>query len=171
MLIKNLNAVFRKRHRLIFGIFTVIVIISFVFMGYGRMGNDGGSGAAGEVGVAFGRSVSRADLYEISRRLAVLCEAFQGGSRELPAEQLLGVYCMLAKARQLGLSASDKEVAAMLRKLPFLQKDGKFDLTCKLPENYTLQVINVRGTTINATMGRIKTKYHLPRTNSLLCVK
>ena len=128
MLIKNLNAVFRKRHRLIFGIFTVIVIISFVFMGYGGRGGDGGSGASGEVGVAFGKSVSRADLYEISRRLAVLGEAFQGGSRELPAEQLFGVYCMLAKAQQLGLSASDKEVAAMLRRLPFLQKDGKFDL-------------------------------------------
>ena len=128
MLIKNLNAMFRKRHRLIFGVFTVIVIVAFVFMDFGRMGRSGGSGSSDEVGQAFGQSVSRADLYEISRRLAVLGEAFRGGSRELPAEQLFGVYCMLAKARQLGLSASDKEVAAMLRNIPFLQKDGKFDL-------------------------------------------
>ena len=114
MLIKNLNAMFRKRHRLIFGVFTVIVIVSFVFMGYGRMGEGGGYGASGEVGYAYGKSVTRADLYEISRRLAVLGEAFQGGSRELPAEQLFGVYCMLAKAQQFGLAASDKEVADML---------------------------------------------------------
>ena len=32
MLIKSLNAMFRKRHRLIFGIGTVIVIVAFVFM-------------------------------------------------------------------------------------------------------------------------------------------
>ena len=128
MLIKNLNAMFRKRHRLIFGVFTVVVIVAFVFMDFGRMGQGGGSGSSAEVGYAFGRSVSRADLYEISRRIAILGEAFRGGSRELPAEQLFGVYCMLAKAQQLGLSASDKEVAGMLRAIPFLQKDGKFDI-------------------------------------------
>ena len=128
MLIKSLNAMFRKRHRLIFGVFTVVVIVAFVFMDFGRMSRGGGYSSSDEVGYAFGKNVSRADLYEINRRLAVLGEAFQGGSRELPAEQLFGVYCMLAKAQQLGLSASDKEVAAMLRALPALQKNGKFDL-------------------------------------------
>jgi len=37
-------------------------------------------------------------------------------------------------------------------KLGSLSVNGKFDLTCKLPENYSLQVVNVRGSSITAAV-------------------
>ena len=38
------------------------------------------------------------------------------------------------------------------QKLGTLNVNGVFDLTCKLPENYTLQVVNMRGTSLVASV-------------------
>lgn len=38
------------------------------------------------------------------------------------------------------------------QKLGSLSVNGKFDLTCKLPESYSLQVVNLRGTAITAAI-------------------
>ena len=38
------------------------------------------------------------------------------------------------------------------QKLGTLNVNGVFDLTCKLPENYTLQVVNMRGTSLVASI-------------------
>jgi len=129
MFINKLNSVFRRHNRLLFGVFTVVVIISFVgFLVPGRFGIEGSGPEAETVGYAFGDEVTRGDLFAVSRRIAVLSEAFQGGSRQVSPEQAFGFYCTLTKARKLGLDASDKEVAAFLRSLPVFQTNGKFDV-------------------------------------------
>ena len=129
MLIKKLNSVFHRHSRWLFGLFTLVIIISFIgfmvpgsFFGFGP---DNGSGA--RVGTAFGKKVTYDDLREIHRNLEV-CNQLGFPVGESRIEQQFYFYCMLEKARATGITASDKEVASALKMHPMLQSNGKFDL-------------------------------------------
>ena len=65
MVIRSINNFFGKNSRWIFGIFTVVIIVSF--MGFLTPGTFGGCGMGqgNEVGSAFGKKVTYADLNEM----------------------------------------------------------------------------------------------------------
>ena len=129
MIIKKLNNVFHRHSRWLFGLFTIIIIVSFIgFMVPGSffgMGPDTGSGA--RVGTAFGKKVTYEDLRNVHRNLEV-CNQIGFPVGESRIEQQFFFYCMLEKARSMGIAASDKEVAATLKMHPMLQSNGKFDM-------------------------------------------
>lgn len=129
MIIKKLNNVFHRHSRWLFGLFTIIIIVSFIgFMVPGSffgMGPDTGSGA--RVGTAFGKKVTYEDLRNVHRNLEV-CNQIGFPVGEARIEQQFYFYCMLEKARSMGVAASDKEVAATLKMHPMLQSNGKFDM-------------------------------------------
>lgn len=47
---------------------------------------------------------------------------------------------------------TEKETAGGVQKLGSLNVNGEFDLTCKIPDGYSLQVVNVRGDKIIASV-------------------
>ena len=73
MIIKKLNSVFHRHSRWLFGLITIVIIISFIgfmvpgsFFGFGP---DTGSGA--RVGTAFGKKVTYEDLRSVHRNFEV----------------------------------------------------------------------------------------------------
>lgn len=129
MIIKKLNSVFHRHSRWLFGLITIVIIISFIgfmvpgsFFGFGP---ETGSGA--KVGTAFGKAVTYDDLRPLHRSLEI-CNQLGFPVGEPRIEQQFFFYCILEKAKSLGIAASDKEVAAALKQHPMLQTDGKFDI-------------------------------------------
>ena len=130
MIIKKLNSVFHRHSRWLVGVITIGIIISFIgfmvpgsFFGFGP---ETGSGA--KVGTAFGKNVTYEDLKEVHRNLEI-CGQLGFPVGESRIEQQFFIYCLLEKAAQMGISASDKEVADVLKQHPLLQTEGKFDMT------------------------------------------
>ena len=129
MIIKKLNSVFHRHSRWLFGLITIVIIISFIgfmvpgsFFGFGP---ETGSGA--KVGTAFGKTVTYDDLRPLHRNLEI-CNQLGFPVGEPRIEQQFFFYCILAKAKSMGIAASDKEVADALKQHPMLQTDGKFDM-------------------------------------------
>ncbi len=130
MIIKKLNTMFHKHSRVLWGSITVVIAVSFLgFLTPGTFfGVDlFGSPLKAQVGVAFGEPVTAKELRDQSQRLQVFNETFYGASmRELDIRQAFAPYCMVLAAKRMGLVASDKDVAELLRQAPALQKDGRF---------------------------------------------
>ena len=129
MIIKKLNTMFHKHSRVLFAVFTVIIIIAFMdFLTPQRGGCDSFGGGNSHVGVAFGKKVSIADLQEFGRVFSIYFEVFEGRPVDWDYEQLFHGYCMSVKAEKLGVSVSDGEVTDFIRSLPVFLSDGKFDV-------------------------------------------
>ncbi|MBR2372962.1 MAG: SurA N-terminal domain-containing protein [Lentisphaeria bacterium] len=129
MIIKKLNSVFHRHSRWLFGLITIVIIISFIgfmvpgsFFGFGPE-----NGSSMRVGTAFGKKVTYEDLRDIHRNLEV-CNQLGFPVGETRIEQQFFFYCMLLKAESVGISASDKEIASTLKNHPMLQSNGKFDM-------------------------------------------
>lgn len=129
MIIKKLNNVFHRHSRWLFGLFTIVIIISFIgfmvpgsFFGFGP---ETGSGV--KVGTAFGKKVTYEDLRNVNRNLEI-CNQIGFPVGEVRIEQQFFFFCMLEKAKEMGIAASDKEIAASLKQHPLLQNNGKFDM-------------------------------------------
>ena len=131
MVIKKLNTFFHRNSRWLFGIFTIIIIVSFLgfltpgTFGFGDMSNPGSI----SMGTAYGESVSYNELREIGRNVSVFSEVFNGVplSRDLPNENIFIFACINRKAAKMGLTVSDKEIASLIRRAPAFQKNGSFD--------------------------------------------
>ncbi|MCI5778673.1 MAG: SurA N-terminal domain-containing protein [Lentisphaeria bacterium] len=127
MVIKKLNSLFHKHSRVLFGAFTLLIIVAFTdFLTPGRSGGCGG-GENTVVGTAFGDKVTYGDLAGFGRSVSV---AFLLSGREisLPGNaELFQYYCLIKRAGQLGLDATDAEIAAVIAANPAFRKDGKFD--------------------------------------------
>ena len=131
MIIKKLNTMFHKHSRWLFGAFTIVIIVSFMgFLTPGQFGLDMFSDPANtRVGTAFGEPVTYGELITEAERLQLFNQVFYGVStRGLNPEEAFGPYCLVLAAKRMGLAASDKEVAALLRQAPALQVDGKFSM-------------------------------------------
>lgn len=132
MFIMKLNSKFRKHGRVLFGVFTVVIIISFLgFLTPGQFGCDfiPGGGDSTRVGTAFGEAVTMGELNTLRRKLSIISE--MSGQRDpgMSNEQLFYIYCPLKHAEKMGIIVSDKEVADLVAKTPvFNGKNGKFDL-------------------------------------------
>jgi hypothetical protein len=129
MIIKKLNTMFHKHSRILFGAFTIIIIIAFMdFLTPQRGGCDSfGGGSKSNVGMAFGKKVSVADLQDFSRAVSIYFDVFEGRQIDLDYEQLFYWYCMSVKAEKSGVVVSDGEVADFIRSLPVFFTGGKFD--------------------------------------------
>ena len=134
MIIQKMNNVLVKHGKVTFGIFTAVIIVSFVW--YFAPGRDGsmlfersvGSGTA--YGSVLGHNVTYGDLSNASQVVRMFRAAGYGLSPQRvqsPDEDELFQYAVLLKtADVLNIQASDKEVAEVIHALPPFQADGKF---------------------------------------------
>lgn len=122
MIIKKLNTVFHKHSRVLFGVLTLIIIVSFIgFLTPGQFG-CGDSAGNQTVGEVYGKKVSVDDLNEFIRKLSVLQPRL-----DIETDQILFLYAVNSRADQLGVCVSDAEVYDFIAGLPQCMKDGKYD--------------------------------------------
>ena len=131
MVIKKLNSFFHRNSRWLFGAFTIVIIVSFLgFLTPGTFGfGDMSTPDKISMGTAYGEKVTYGELRDVSRNLSLYSEVFNGAaiSRDLPPEAMFTYACIIRKAGAMGLAASDKEVAEMIRTAPAFVRNGSFD--------------------------------------------
>jgi len=119
MVIRKLNSVFARHGRVIFGVITVIIIISFMgFMNPGGLSeifsNWGKKNVSGEI---FGETVSRNDLMEKADRDLIISDLLYNiGLNSYPAASRVQAsafsnLCLLAAGKRRGITVSNKEIA------------------------------------------------------------
>ncbi len=123
MVIRKINSVFARHGRVIFGVITVIIIVSFMgFMqpGSGFSGFFSKWGKKSAYGEIFGETVSRNDIIEKANRDLILNDLIYNiglnsypGTNKAEANAFNNL-CLLAAARRRGIAASDKEIAAFI---------------------------------------------------------
>ena len=134
MIIQKINNVLVKHGKVTFGIFTAVIIVSFVwFFTPGRDGSmlfDRSAGMNTAYGSVLGHNVTYGDLSDASQIVRMFRAAGYGLSPnrvQSPDEDELFQYAFLLKAADvLNVQASDKEVAEVIQSLPAFQADGKF---------------------------------------------
>ena len=118
MVIRKMNTVFARHGRLIFGVITVIIVVSFMGIlrpgGLGEMfSNWGSKNAYGEI---FGETVSRNDIIEKADRDLIIGDLmFNAGLNNSQAAykvqaNAFSKLCLLAAAKRRGITASNKEI-------------------------------------------------------------
>ena len=128
MIIKKLNTVFHKHSRVLFGAFTLIIIVSFLgFLTPGQFGCGDMQIGAPAVGEAYGKKVTIDDLRETQRQLSIFSEAFMGQRVDVELEQVFFFYCARVKAERLGIRVGSKEIGEAISEMPMLMTNGKFD--------------------------------------------
>ena len=130
MIIKKLNGMFHKHGRWLFGIITVVIIVSFVgFLAPGQFGFEGFSGPGdAKVGTAFGKDVTWNDVQKHGRMVTLFQYMFYGQSMNVQPQQLFFSYCTTQAIARKGIVVSDKEVVKFIQEYPQFQTDGKFDI-------------------------------------------
>ncbi len=130
MVIRSINSVFMRHSRWLFGIFTVVIIISFLgFLTPGQFGVGGCSDPGTiRVGMAFGEPVSYNDLRSAMQSMTLYYRlAYGANPGQLDQMQAFNVVCLQRAAERRGLVASDTEIAELIRQLPIFQEGGQFD--------------------------------------------
>ena len=144
MVIRKMNSVFARHGRLLFGIITVIIIISFMgIMSPGGIGDIfsrwGSKSAYGEI---FGETVSRNDIVEKADRDLIINDViYNVGLNSYPSANraeasAFSNLCLLAAAKRRGITVSNKEIYDFIaERSKFLNSKTKtFDK--KLLSNY-----------------------------------
>ena len=144
MLIRHLNLAFRKHGRWLFGIFTIVIIVSFIgFMVPGQFGIGGWRDPMAQaVGTAFGKPVSYEEAFNTLQGILLVNELLYNrpmGHVQREAEQGFLLTAQLRAAKARGIAASDKEMAELIRRMAAFQKDGRFD-----PKLYKEEVEKLR---------------------------
>lgn len=126
MLIKKLNGFFHKHSRILFGAFTVLIIVAFT--DFLTPGNISGCDAAAntQVGTAFGKKVTADDLQKTYRDLSIYALVLYGGEMNFEAQRIFYQYCQIKRAEQLGVVVSDAEIAEKIKASPVF--NGKFTM-------------------------------------------
>lgn len=134
MAISKLNTVFAKHHRIIFGIFSVLIIIAFMdFLtpGTGIMDAFRGNGTRQTAGEIFGKKVSYVELGNQIQLDVLAMRTFMNipvnsSMREQLEQQSFYNLANLAAAEKANIVVSDAEVGRFLRNF-FRGQDGKFN--------------------------------------------
>lgn len=125
MVIKKLNTLFHKHSRILFGAFTILIILAFTdFLTPGNIGGCDDPAATG-IGTAFGEKVTAGELQKLHHDLSVLA-ALQDARIPEDTKQLFDHLCIIKRAQQLGIFVTDAEVADMIARCPKFLKDGKY---------------------------------------------
>ena len=130
MIIKKLNGMFHKHGRWLFGVITVVIIVSFVgFLAPGQFGFEGFSGPGEtKVGTAFGKAVTWNDIQKQGRLVTLFQYMFYGQAMNVQPQQLFFTYCSNQAVARKGIVVSDKEVVKFIQEYPQFQTNGKFDI-------------------------------------------
>lgn len=149
MLIRKINSVFMRHSRWLFGIFTIVIIVSFLgFLTPGQFGVGGCSEpGAMRVGTIFGEAVSYNDLRDMQQSLALYYRLANNMEINVDAQQAFFALARLRAAERRGISVSDSEIAEMLQQFPVFQLDGKFSY-----KQYQTVVENLRHQGIDGEM-------------------
>ena len=134
MAISKLNTVFAKHHRIIFGIFSVLIIVAFMdFLtpGTGIMDAFRGNGMRQSVGEIFGKKVSYVELGNQIQLDVLSMRTFMNipvnsSMREQLEQQSFYNLANLAAAEKANIVVTDAEVGRFLRNF-FRGQDGKFN--------------------------------------------
>lgn len=129
MIIRTINTVFMRHSRWLFGIFTIIIIVSFLgFLTPGQFG-VGGCNEPGNmrVGTIFGKDVTYNELSNMQRSIAIYYRLAMNMDPKIEPQQAFGALAMVHAAKQRGISVSDAEIAESLQNMAaFRGADGKF---------------------------------------------
>lgn len=140
MVISKMNNVLLKHSRIMFGAFTAIIIISFVwFFTPGASGNilfgTNPMSPNAVVGTVFDREITRGELMAMVKDNMLIMAANYGvspvmnGLDEQALEEAFQKAVLLSVAKQMGVTVSVERVGEYLRSLPsFAGADGKFSL-------------------------------------------
>jgi peptidyl-prolyl cis-trans isomerase D len=145
MVIRKINSVFARHGRIIFGVITVIIIISF--MGFMQPGSGFGSlfsgwGKKNVYGEVFGENISRNDIIEKANRDLIVNDLIYNiglnsysATNKVQASAFSNL-CLLAAAKRRGIIVSNKEIADFIfERTKFINPKTKaFDK--KLYSNY-----------------------------------
>ena len=96
-----------------------------------------------------GTIATKITSYPADKELIVLAECTNWLRAKDPETNKTG-YIYKKYTTRLDKKVADKTDGA--QKLGKLSINGEFDLTCKLPDDYTLQVVNMRGESISASI-------------------
>ncbi len=135
MVIRRMNTVLVKHNKILFGIFSVIIIISFVwFFTPGLDGSllFGGAGASpnAEVATVFGKKITNKQYQQAYRDRVLVLEAMTGRDpsqfHSYIEQTLIQEIARETAADVLGISATDEEVSNFIRNAcaVFRGKDG-----------------------------------------------
>lgn len=142
MVIQRMNNVLVKHSKILFGIFTAVIIVSFVW--FFTPGVDGsvffgrGTGDKSQYGVFFDEPVTYGDIREAMRQLSLI-----NFGNEINQEQAFVFAVRKKAADKMGANVSDKELAEAIRGLPFFQENGKFSQA--LYENFQRKNLEPMG--------------------------
>jgi peptidyl-prolyl cis-trans isomerase D len=133
--ISTLNSFFTKHHRIIFGVFAILIIIAFVFADW--MGGGGGCSMFGgnpgdeQAAEVFGEKFSNRDLNDEARLVQLDNAIYFNGMRmteEMLKQQAFERLTAKALAKRYNIVISDEDVAQGIFSMPlFIGKDNKFD--------------------------------------------
>ncbi len=130
MIIKKLNSLFHRHSKWLFGIFTLVIIVSFLgFLTPGQFGCDYFANPnSQQVGVAFGKKVSMDDIRrQTERQMAFMHVVWGLSTQDIKLDQAFQLLCYVRAAQNANLAVSDREVADFIKTVPSFQTDGKFD--------------------------------------------
>ncbi|OGV38985.1 MAG: hypothetical protein A2020_12875 [Lentisphaerae bacterium GWF2_45_14] len=127
-----MNSVFNKHGRWLFGIITIIIIVSFVgFLTPGFTSLFSGRGAGASYGKAFGKTISRDDMYE-QVRLGCVALSLQTGFppsasfvSQMAESRAFETICMVRAGDNQGIKVGTQELADFMKRMPvFAAKEG-----------------------------------------------
>lgn len=154
MVIAKMNTVLVKHNRVLFGIFSIIIIVSFVWFftpgldGSMFFGNNPSSPNA-VVGKVFGEKITLADYKAAVNKNALILSAAWGvkpsdpNYREYAQQGAFDICSKLIVAKRMGITASDAEVVARLKTLPAFAPKGTFSQAAY--DKYVKEVLNPEG--------------------------
>ena len=135
MVIRKMNTVLVKHHKILFGIFSVVIIISFVW--FFIPGLDGsalfdraGYAPNAVVGTVFGKNITSKQFQQAYRDRVLVLEAITGREasqfHKYIEQTLFQEIAREAAAEMLGIEATDEEVTNFIRNtcMMFRGKDG-----------------------------------------------
>ena len=135
MVIRRMNSVFTKHGRVLFGLITIVIIVSFLgLMTPGQIFARNSGDAV--VATVFGKDITLQDIRDHARDTSIIYSLQYGWPIESPQLQNMAQssaypeLCQLAAAKQRGIRVSDKMIAEAISKYPaFLNPETKkFDI-------------------------------------------
>lgn len=125
MVIQRMNNVLVKHSKILFGIFTAVIIVSFVwFFTPGIDGSllfGGGISDKSEYGQCFDKKITYGDIKGALRQLSAVSRY-----ADFPDEQAFLFLVQKHGADLMGASVSDEELRDVLKRLPEFQENGEF---------------------------------------------